>query len=138
MSDIALAKLVGEFETCTLEALDHEDHVRLGWFYLSHDELSVVLGHFPQKLRRFAASKGAAGKYHETITWAFLMLIHERIGEGPGLSWSRFAARNPDLLSNNVLMKFYSKEELACQRARRVFLLPGSLRTSEAIAEQVN
>lgn len=138
MSRLALAKLVGEFETCTLATLDHEDHVRLGWFYLRHDKLTTVLENFPEKLQRFATSKGASGKYHETITWAFLMLINERLGQTSDPSWSRFAAQNPDLFSSDVLMKFYSKEELGSARARRAFLLPGSLPTSEAAREQVN
>lgn len=138
MSSLALARLVGEFETCTLGALDHEDHVRLGWFYLSHERLPAVLESFPEKLQRFATSKGASKKYHETITWAFLMLIHGRMKESPSLSWTEFAARNPDLLRNDVLAKFYSKEELGSDQARHSFLLPGSLRASEAVAKQVN
>ena len=37
---------------------------------------------FSEGLERFAAASGKPGLYHETITWAFLLLIGERLARG--------------------------------------------------------
>ena len=74
-----------------------------------------------------AASKGNPALYHETITWAYLLLIHERKARGESdETWEQFAARNPDLLSwkPSVLDGYYREETLASELARRVFVMP--------------
>ena len=81
-------------------------------------------------LRRFAASLGKADRYHETITWAFLLLIRERMARaGNGMDWAEFAAANDDLLSweQSVLKKYYREETLASDLARVTFVLPDRL-----------
>src|SRR5262245_19145544 len=67
------------FEDCTLpaELFDHREHVRLAWLYLRGAPLLVALDRFCRGLRRFAAAAGMPDRYHETITWAYLFLIHE-------------------------------------------------------------
>ena len=42
-----------------------------------------ALARFSKVLRRYAASLGKADRYHETITWAYLLLLNERIRRGP-------------------------------------------------------
>ena len=42
-----------------------------------------ALGEFSTAIKRFADAKGATGLYHETITWAFLLLIAERQARNP-------------------------------------------------------
>ena len=118
------AALIEAFEDCSLSSLSHEDHVRLGYVYLSEAPFIRVLAEFPEKLRRFAASKGAHDLYHETITWAFMALIHERMSSGPNNSWQVFATANPDLLERSALERYYSKQALGSELARRVFVLP--------------
>jgi hypothetical protein len=122
-------ELIARFEDCTLsgECFPHREHVRLGWLYLRRHPLLEALGKFSEGLKRFAAAKGAAGRYHETITWAFLFLIHERIAADETLErWADFAAANPDLLDwpNNILNSLYRAETLQSERARRLFVLP--------------
>lgn len=84
---------------------------------------------FSQALKRFAGSKGAAGKYHETITVAYMLLIAERLDGARQLTWSEFAAANPDLLAwyPSVLATYYSEALVASDRARRVFVMPDRL-----------
>ena len=64
--------------------------------------------------------------YHETITWAFLLLIAERLAANPCQHWEPFAAANQDLLvwKPSILERYYSKELLASDLARRTFLMP--------------
>lgn len=120
---------VHSFEDCTLAntAFHHRDHVRLAWIYLGRYTPLEALTRFVEGLKRFASFHGHPGLYHETITWAFLFLIHERMADGPGIeSWEEFAARNPDLFAWNpsVLDRYYDPETLHSDRARRVFVLP--------------
>jgi len=118
--------LIDAFESGTLEDFPHELHVRMAWCYLRRDPILVALPRFKAALRRFAAGKGKADRYHETITVAFMLLIFERIGGDRELSWPEFAARNPDLLRwhPSPLAAFYADDVLASARAREVFVLP--------------
>jgi hypothetical protein len=120
---------IEQFERCTLpgESFHHQDHVRLAWLYLSRCSLIDALTKFSEGLKRFATAKGNAGLYHETITIAYVFLIHERIKRsGCGQSWEEFADANVDLLDwkNNVLKVFYREETLFSDFARNVFVFP--------------
>lgn len=117
------------FEAASLpeDGFHHRDHVRLAWLYLRRLPPAAALERFSDGLRRFAASLGKAGLYHETITWAYLLLIHERMQRfGPCETFDEFAAAHPDLLAwrPSVLDTLYTKETLASPLARRTFLLP--------------
>lgn len=121
---------IRSFEDCTLpnSAFHHRDHVRLAWLYLERYPVLEALARFTEGLKRFAAANGHPGLYHETITWAYLFLIRERKAEPGGETWEEFAARNPDLLGWNpsVLDRYYARETLQSERARRVFVMPAS------------
>ena len=69
-----------QFENGTLKAdiFDHPAHVKMAWIYLQKYELPEALRNFSDALKRFAKINGATGLYHETITFAFLVLIQER------------------------------------------------------------
>lgn len=116
------------FEACTLpiSAFHHRDHVRLAWIYLRRHPPLEALARFAGSLRRFAAANGHAGLYHETITWAFLLLIRERMERGPAGTWEEFGAAHPDLLTwkPSVLDRYYQPETLASELARRIFVMP--------------
>ena len=121
--------LIRRFEDGTLPASDfhHRDHVRLAWLYLDEEPPLSALVRFAEGLKRFASRTGAEGLYHETITWAYLFLIHERKARvEAGETWDEFAARNPDLLTwkPSVLDGYYRPETLASDLARRVFVMP--------------
>jgi hypothetical protein len=117
------------FEDATLPAdrFHHRDHVWVAWRYLSDRPLLEALTRFTESLKRFAAAHGATGLYHETITWAYFFLIHERMATGSeGEGWEGFAARNPDLFTwkPSVLDSYYRPDTLTSDRARRFFLMP--------------
>lgn len=116
---------VAAFESCTLPetSFHHRDHVRLAWIYLHEHPLIDVLPRFASGLRRYAASLGKAGLYHETITWAYLFLIHERMQRTPADSFDEFAERNADLFGA-VLGEYYEPATLSSELARRTFVMP--------------
>jgi hypothetical protein len=131
-------ELVEEFEACTLanEDFRHEQHVRVAWTYLRTLSPLGALERFSTALRRFAAHYGADGLYHETITWAYVFLIHERMARGhEGESWQEFRERNPDLMiwKGGALERYYRPETLQSELARRVFVLPDRARAAPAI-----
>jgi len=121
-------EFIERFESCTLPAADfpHRAHVRLAWLYLQEAPPLEALARFCTSLQRFATSLGKTTLYHETITWAYLLLIHERMARNPVSDFSTFAAANPDLLTWNpsVLDRYYRPETLQSDLAKRVFVMP--------------
>jgi hypothetical protein len=121
-------ELLAGFQAGTLTEFPHREHVRVGWLYLRRDTPLRAIERFSADLRRFALAKGRPGLYHETLTVAFLFLIHERMAGGCE-DFDGFQERNPDLFRWNpsALDRYYRKETLASERARRKFLLPDRL-----------
>lgn len=122
-------ELVEHFERLTLspELFSHREHVRLAWVYLCEYPPLTALEKFCEGLKRFAASLGKADRYHETITWAYLLLIHERMAKTESAnSWELFAEANADLLNweTSILKRYYRQETLNSDMAKRVFLFP--------------
>lgn len=105
---------------------DHEAHVYLGWLYLRSCSLFEAIGRFSGALRRLTRRLGIESKYHETITWFFLILIAERMSDGGADDWPAFRKDNADLFVTrpSILGRYYSAERLGATRARRQFLLP--------------
>ena len=117
------------FENGTLpeDRFHHPDHVRAAWLLLREEAPAPALDRFSSALKRFAAAKGKTRLYHETITWAYVLLINERVQRGGGrLDWEEFARANADLLTwrPSVLDRYYTPETLGSDLARQVFLLP--------------
>jgi hypothetical protein len=119
-------ELVERFERAAMDEFHHRDHIRVAFAYLRTMPLLDAVRAFPAALRRFAAAQGKPQLYHETITWAFLFIIHERMALAPGAAWSEFIAANEDLLrwKPSVLERYYPAEVLQSELARRVFVLP--------------
>jgi hypothetical protein len=120
-------EFVSAFEACTLPPTEfhHRQHVRLAWLYLRDYPLLDALARFVEALKRFAAHHGASGKYHETITFAFLFLIHERMRRGSYETFAEFAAANGDLFGP-LLERYYAPGVLSSEFARKTFVLPTS------------
>jgi hypothetical protein len=121
-------EFVAQFESCTLPPalFDHRNHVRLGWLYLKEEPLLGALSRFRTSLQRYAGSLGASAKYHETITFAFLFLIHERMQGDACADFDDFAERHPELFES-ILRRYYSEETLASQQARTTFVMPDAV-----------
>ena len=128
-------QLLRAFEECNVPAdsFRHREHVEVAWLYLSRHSLLVALTRFVDGIKRLAASYGALDKYHETITWAYIFLVHERMHwTGRRQTWSEFEASNPDLFAwpSPILAKYYCEETLSSDLAKKVFLLPDQAATS--------
>lgn len=107
----------------------HEQHVRVAWLFIRRHGMPGALGEFSEAIKRFPAAKGAHGLYHETITWAFLLILNERQARQPASTWAEFARANADLLlwKPSILERYYSQELLMSDEARRSFVMPDRL-----------
>ena len=95
-------ELIEQFENGTLpnDGFHHQDHVRVAFLYLTQYPVLEALQAFSKALRKFAEVHGKPQLYHQTITWAYLLLIRERMARaGKKQSWEDFARDNPDLLA---------------------------------------
>jgi hypothetical protein len=118
--------LIAAFEGGTLQAgqFGHGDHVRIGYLYLRRYGFLAATERLARNLKALVTRLGVPEKYNETITVAFMALINERLDAGGDCGgWSAFAARNPDLLSMEILGRYYPADLLKSERARRVFVL---------------
>ncbi|HKE94418.1 MAG TPA: hypothetical protein VKB34_08955 [Povalibacter sp.] len=123
-------QLLQSFEACTLPAAEfsHRRHLSLGWLYLQQYGFPAGVTRFCERLRAYVTSVGAAAKYHETITWAYMALMNEEMSlrSPPGERFDDMVMRRPDLLDHRAgaLMRCYTPEQLQSAEARRVFVLP--------------
>jgi hypothetical protein len=120
------------FENCALPntSFHHAEHVKMAFLYLQKFPPLEALGRFSSSLARFASAHGKPDLYNETITWAFFLLIRERIARADSpQTWAQFSASNPDLLrwDESILKKYYRAETLASPLAKSVFLFPDNL-----------
>ena len=121
-----------QFENGTLSnaSFHHADHVQMAFLYLSNYAPLQALEKFSSALARFAAANGKTHLYNETVTWAYLLLIRERMARAQApQTWEEFAANNADLLdwNNSILRKYYRAETLKSQLAKSTFLFPDKL-----------
>ena len=120
-------EFLSALERCTLAESEfgHASHVRAAYLYLQLGDFAIALQRLRDAISRFATHAGKPGRYHETVTVAYLALIQQHIAErGRGGSWERFALDNPELFDCKLLLQYYSQGQLDSDLARRQFLLP--------------
>ena len=122
--------LIARFEALAIPPADfhHVDHVRLAAAMLQREaDFGAAAVRYRRALRRFAAAAGAAGRYHETLTWAYLALVHERMYADPPATSTELLARHPELADHRggALARYYDVPAItASPLARAVFVLP--------------
>lgn len=112
--------------------LGHREHVRLAFLCVRrHPDLAEAALAFRRALRRLVEALGATAKYNETLTWAYLVLVHQRASEGTYADSEAFLAAHPDLLDqkHGALARHYPLAAVTgCPEAKSLFLLPGDER----------
>jgi hypothetical protein len=125
------SEFIAKFESGSIPASEfhHADHVRLAFAYLSDYPVLQALERFCASLKQFARAHGKEDLYHETITWAYVLLIHERMSRAERRDWEAFASENPDLLvwKDGILQQYYSEKTLRSPLAKEVFVFPDKL-----------
>ncbi len=130
-SALTCEELMERFEALEFLAAEfhHTQHLQLAFAYLRDDEPLEAIRRFRTALKRFALHHGAKNLYHETITMAFLLLVHDRMQRSETRDWSVFSAANADLFAwkPSILERFYRAETLSSALAKRTFLWPDAL-----------
>lgn len=142
---MSAAALAAEPENVSIELLEsgdidpaafnHDAHVYVGWCYLRRHPMIEAVARFRTALIRLTEKLGVPDKYHETITWFFLILIAERMLGDSVDDWQTFRQRNADLFGSGmaILARHYSRERLMSPQARRQFLLPDRSSAAEIV-----
>jgi hypothetical protein len=75
------AHLLANFEKgiAPPDGFHHRDHVLVAFLYLQKYPATEALARFAAALQNFARANGKPQLYHETITWAYIALIHQRM-----------------------------------------------------------
>ena len=128
MSARAPGPTIEAFEALNFDAggFDHEAHVYVAWSYLQQHDLLESIGRYRKTLKLLTSSLGVPDKYHETMTWFYMIAVSEHsMTTGPS-DWSTFRAKNPALFerSPSVINRFYSANRLKSIDARKMFVLP--------------
>lgn len=108
------------------QTFGHEAHVRVGWAYLRQYSTAAAIAKFTSALKALTERLGVPDKYHETISWFFMLVIADRIADAPHADWESFRQGNRDLFEESaaLLRRHYSAGRLGSAEARRRFLLP--------------
>jgi len=118
---------VQSFEACEYpaEKFRHADHIRLAWIYIRRYGLEKAEERIRTSIRNFASSVGHAPKYHETMTRAWLRLVHAAYTATPeAADFVTFMSKNLLLLDKHALSSFYSPQVLASEQARHNWVAP--------------
>ncbi|MBO6504263.1 MAG: hypothetical protein JJ850_11615 [Kordiimonadaceae bacterium] len=124
-------KLLAAFEAATLtyKQFTHRAHVNVAWLYVRDFTLPVASEKFIRHLKALNKVHGVSANYHETITWFMLLLIADRQGKNPVVTFEDFEANNSDMMrdAKGLLARYYKDETLWGDHARRCFTLPDKL-----------
>jgi len=130
-SDEELVQLVARFEACTLPKADwtHAAHLTVGAWHVKRSGAEPALAHLREAIRRLNESHGTlnsdSGGYHETITWAYTLLIARFLIAAPGsLAEQIQSLLASPLAAKDILLRFYSSELLMSVAARRGRVAP--------------
>jgi hypothetical protein len=107
------------------EGFKHREHLRLAWLYLRRHGVEVGTERIGQTLRRYATALGSPGIYHETLTRAWGACVGGALRQTPGLEpFEAFLAAHPELLERDLLERYYRRETLDSEEARRSWVPP--------------
>ena len=119
---------IEQFEALDVDpaGFDHQAHVYVAWSYLQVCDLLEAIRRYRGTLIRLTRKLGVPDKYHETMTWFYLLAIAERATGDQASDWALFKASNPGLFRRepSLIHHFYSKERLTSELARAQFVLP--------------
>ena len=126
-SDLFRQMQAGTLHTCDF---GHQAHIGVAFQALDSLPFFEALAAFARGIQAAATASGAPDKFNATVTLAFMSLIAERRASGIYRDAADFVARNPDLLSKDLLRRWYSPDLLGSDLARRVALLPDRVAAS--------
>jgi len=124
------ADFLAAFEACALEEFHHRDHVKVAYLYLRRYPLDEAIVKVRAGLQALAVAWNAPVDdlekgYHETMTQAWVRLVHVKLRDGGGAANAdAFCDQQPELLKKTCLESFYSRGRLFTWAAKREYVEP--------------
>ena len=119
---------IADFEALRFdpEDFDHQAHVYVAWQYAREADLLTAIRRYRETLIRLTSKLGIPGKYHETITWFYMVAVAEAATGECRDDWDRFVVTHPALFERNpsAIRRHYSPDRLNSATARASFVLP--------------
>lgn len=122
---------LANFESCSIpkEEYTHRAHLTVAYLYLRANPLPESINLMRSGILRFNKAKGVentpTGGYHETLTVAWMRIIHSAMNSFGALSGpDEFLAQHPHLLCVTLLRVFYSRERIMSPQARAAWAEP--------------
>ena len=104
---------------------NHRGHLRLSWLLLRQHGFVEGSRIVPDGIRHLAASKGAAAKYHETITQFWLRIVYHAIQTQPSIhEFNEFLSNFPFLLDTGLPSKHWHPPTIQSMDARATWVEP--------------
>jgi hypothetical protein len=100
----------------------HRQHVRLTWLAVRRHGVAAATQLVGDGIRGTATAAGAPGKFHLTMTRAWVELVGHRLGDEE--DFETFAARHPELFDKALLERHYRPQTLAAEVARASWVEP--------------
>ena len=119
-------ELTAAFEAGTLEPAEfsHTDHVTVAHELLLKYDFLTAAKCYLDCLKALTEKAGVPQKVNTTITLAFLSVIAERMRAKDYQDITTFLNDNEDLLSGDLLARWYTADRLKSNDARTSFLMP--------------
>jgi flavin reductase (DIM6/NTAB) family NADH-FMN oxidoreductase RutF len=106
-------------------AFPHRAHLRLAWLAVRRLGLPRSIEGVTSGIRALAAKGGHPGRYHDTLTRAWVYVVAAAIAARPDITdFDRFLEAYPALLDKDYLSRHYSAARLSSPEARRHWLAP--------------
>ena len=115
-------------ESGRIERFGHREHLRLAFLAARREEtLDQAIDRCRSGIRAVATAQGAPDRYHETITAAWATIVRSVASALPAATFDELIDRHPELRDPHLLERYYSRERLASDEARRRRLAPDVL-----------
>jgi hypothetical protein len=115
------------FEACSVapSEFNHAAHVRLAYIYLVEGDTDSAVQRMRESLLAFLEHHGIPpGKFHETLTHAWVLAVRHFMNQSGSTSADDFIANNPELLDTRIMLTHYSASVLFSADARESFVEP--------------
>ncbi len=125
------AAFLQQFESCSwpIENWDHRAHVKVAYLYLTDHPFHIAMEKIRAGVKAYNAAnnipEGPDVGYHETITQAWIRIVHAAIGESDSFAGAdAFCDAHTHLLDTKLLLQFYSRSHIMSPNAKADFVEP--------------
>jgi len=121
-------ELITQLKSGSLPPADftHEAHVRLVWIMRRKKFPQLTFYDVSRVIKNYAKSIGEGNIYHETLTFASVMIILNRIKKTPANDFFSFIEENLDLILEfkSLIAMHYSDEIIQSDKAKNEIIPP--------------